>query len=53
MEALGSFGSQEKSQKYYCEICDYRTCNKFDFNKHNKTYKHKIAILEVNGSRLS
>ena len=53
MEVLGSIGSQEKSQKYCCEIFDYNTSNKFDFNKHNKTDKHKIAILEVNRSRLS
>ena len=53
MEALGSSGSRKKSQKYYCKTCDYYTSNKFDFAKHNKTDKHKMAILEVNGSQFS
>lgn len=53
MEALGSFGSQKIAKKYSCDVCNYYTCNKHDFNKHNNTDKHKIAILEVNGSHLS
>ena len=27
--------------KFYCEKCDYGTCNKKDFNKHLMTLKHK------------
>lgn len=34
----------EKSpKKYNCEICDYSTCKKGDYNKHLLTRKHKIA----------
>ena len=53
MEALGSFGSEKKSPKFSCKICNYYTSNKKDYNKHIKTDKHKMAILEVNGSQLS
>jgi hypothetical protein len=30
-----------KSHKYYCEKCQYTTNNKFDYNKHCSTQKHK------------
>ncbi len=33
----------KKSQQYFhCEKCDYTTCNKYDFNKHLLTPKHKM-----------
>jgi hypothetical protein len=41
----------KKSQNYYCECCDYNTSNKYDFNKHKLTLKHKKASLEVFGSQ--
>ena len=28
-------------KKYYCEKCDYKCCNKKDYNKHLLTLKHK------------
>ena len=28
--------------KYFCEFCDYKSCNKKDYNKHLLTDKHKI-----------
>ena len=34
--------SQKIASNYYCKICDYTTCNLYDFNKHNKTQKHLI-----------
>ena len=34
--------SQKIANEYYCKICDYITCNLYDFNKHNKTQKHLI-----------
>jgi hypothetical protein len=37
------------SQKYYCEICDYKTAKKTDFERHCSTRKH---ILGVNGNIL-
>lgn len=37
-----------KNRKVYrCEICDYNTCNVFDFNKHNKTKKHSQSGLSM------
>ena len=40
--------SDKKSQNvpknpinYFCEFCNYNTCNKKDFNKHLLTLKHK------------
>ena len=27
--------------KYFCQKCNYNTCNKTDFNKHLRTLKHK------------
>ena len=53
MEALGSFGSQKKPKKYNCKYCDFITCDKKDYNRHLETNKHKLAILEVDGSQLS
>ena len=32
--------SQKIPKKYECEICDYTTCSKKDFSKHNSTLKH-------------
>jgi len=29
-------------QYFVCESCDFFTCNKKDFDRHNKTIKHKI-----------
>ena len=26
---------------HYCKLCDYKTCKKFNFNKHLETAKHK------------
>lgn len=33
--------TQEKLIKYICEICDYNSCNKNDYNRHLLTLKHK------------
>src|SRR6056300_934194 len=37
------------NQKYYCEICLYRTAKKTDFERHCSTRKH---ILGANGNIL-
>ena len=37
------FSNEKNSKKlieYVCEKCDFVTCNKNDFNRHNKTKKH-------------
>ena len=28
--------------KYYCDICNFKCCNKYNYNKHILTKKHKI-----------
>ena len=33
---------QKVANEYYCEICDYRCSNLFNFNKHCSTRKHKM-----------
>ena len=35
--------SQKVANKYVCESCDYKCCNKFDYNKHLSTIKHHNA----------
>ena len=40
---------QSKSTKhYYCDICEYKTDNKSNWNKHILTRKHKIKQIEQN-----
>ena len=48
--------SQKIANEYYCKICDYITCNSYDFNKHIKTQKHLIndkSILAIEKSQKS
>ena len=34
---------------YICKNCDYNTCNKYDYNKHNATDKHKkMTNVDIN-----
>ena len=40
------------TNQYYCEICDYKTYNKKDFDKHKNTKKH-LFIDEKNIKKLS
>ena len=35
-------GNQEKPFKYECVKCNFITCNKKDFNRHNNTSKHTM-----------
>lgn len=42
--------NRKKSQKIFeCKICDYSTSNKYDYNKHILTLKHKMV---QNGTRM-
>jgi len=34
-------------KEYYCQICNYKTLNKFDYTKHCLTIKHKNATLSM------
>lgn len=40
-------------KKFECQKCDYNTSNKFDYEKHCKTKKHKLAILSMPIDNLS
>ena len=58
---MSAIAKSQKNRKIYeCIFCDYNTCNRFDFNKHNTTLKHennKSAIesgdLAINMSQKS
>jgi len=39
---------QKVANEYYCEICDYRCSNLFNFNKHCSTRKHKEVTNVTN-----
>lgn len=42
---MDTYQKVEKNRKYYeCEICNYITSKKFDYNKHLSTDKHRILI---------
>jgi len=40
----------KKMQKFYCEKCDFRTCNKTNFKMHLQTQKHNGNKMETNGN---
>ena len=44
----------KNADKYNCIVCDFITSNKYNYNKHIMTLKHKInedkALLEINGN---
>jgi len=47
------FSNEKNSEKlkknsinYVCEKCDFNTCNKNDFTRHNKTKKHLINVSQ-------
>jgi len=41
METLGNVFPANPAPKFYCNICDYRTCRKSNFDEHILTSKHK------------
>ena len=38
------------SKEYFCESCNYKCCNKTNFEKHLHTQKHKKQIMEISGN---
>ena len=36
--------TQKNEQLFVCENCDYKCCNKFDFNRHLSTRKHSDSV---------
>ena len=56
MSTLATFSTIEiaKNRNHFsCKLCDYNTCNKYDFIKHNKTNKHIYNSLSTNTNNLS
>jgi hypothetical protein len=51
MLAIAKIAKNRK--KYECQLCDYITCNKYDFEKHLETIKHKNHILSIESCDLS
>jgi len=45
--------SQKVAEKFACKFCDYNTCNRFDFNKHNSTLKHENTRLAIQNGDLA
>jgi hypothetical protein len=39
---MTTFFTQKNSNKFECIFCDFKCCNKNDYNRHNLTRKHKI-----------
>jgi len=44
--------AKNRKKKYYCKKCDYRTSNKYDFNKHLIKRKHKNGDLPLSHGNL-
>jgi hypothetical protein len=40
MELLGNQIQQNSATKYFCKICDYKTCRKFNFDTHLISLRH-------------
>jgi hypothetical protein len=55
METLGNetvaICGKKIDSKYYCEICHYKCCKKYNWVKHLTTEKHKNAILETESGK--
>ena len=43
MVTLGDKNKQKQAFNFYCEICDYGTCRKSNFDSHLSTDKHKMV----------
>ena len=39
---MTTFFTQKNSNKFECFFCDFKCCNKNDYNRHILTRKHKI-----------
>jgi hypothetical protein len=45
MEAIAKIAKNH--MLYECKLCDYSTCNNYDYNKHIKTIKHKSVSESI------
>lgn len=46
METLVTKSCKKVAQNFYCEYCDYYTCKKSSYDKHNKTKKHLVTFRD-------
>jgi len=53
MATVGNHFATKNRKENHCQSCDYFTSNKYDFQKHLSTVKHKFAILETNWQPLA
>jgi len=44
--------SQKNAKKFICEICDFSSSNKYDYNKHLSTDKHKNNASTTDGNQI-
>ena len=44
--------SQKNAKKFICEICDFSSSNKYDYNKHLSTDKHKNNVSTTDGNQI-
>jgi len=53
METLGNKIQQNSATKYYCEICDYGTCRKCNFDTHLNSSRHcEKSAKETIGNKI-
>jgi hypothetical protein len=45
MSTFSTKKTKKNENNYCCKICDFKTCKKTDYNRHNNTIKHSINIL--------
>jgi hypothetical protein len=46
MSILSNQEKPQKTPKYFCNICDFNTYNKKDYNRHIETIKHKSMVCQ-------
>ena len=47
MDSMDSkMDSENNVYKYVCEKCNFKTCNKYNFSKHNLSLKHKRQEMD-------
>jgi hypothetical protein len=51
METLGNQNQPKTSRKYCCEICNYNTDKRCNFNSHMNSVKHKSGVSGNHGNR--
>jgi hypothetical protein len=50
MTTIDNDFKQKTSTPFYCQVCDYLTCKKFNLETHYKSIKHKNNVLTTNNN---